>query len=176
VVVSTAPEMSLFGLADAGMAIGLGFLAAVILALTLLVLLARRGGGHAPDGRRPCRQCGRTMLPEWSKCLFCGWVPPPPRAQIDFIAGPLNGQTIQLQLDITTIGSIGGNTVVLADPAVSRKHLGIKRIGSGYELADLGSSNGVYVNGQRVPKRLLQTGDIIRIGTSEMVFRCSKVG
>ena len=72
---------------------------------------------------------------------------------------------------MTTLGSVAGNTVVLADPAVSRKHAGIRKIDSTYELADLGSTNGIYVNGHKVPKKTLESGDIIRIGNSEAVFR-----
>ena len=39
------------------------------------------------------------------------------------------------------------------------------------ELADLGSTNGVYVNGHRMGKKVLVTGDIMRVGNTEMVFR-----
>ena len=44
-------------------------------------------------------------------------------------------------------------------------------MGDGYELADLGSTNGVYVNGERVAKRKLQLGDVIRVGATEMIFK-----
>lgn len=108
------------------------------------------------------------MLPVWTKCLFCGWAPV---ARLEFILGPLANQTLQLTEEVTTLGSVAGNTVVLADPAVSRKHAGIRRIDSTYELADLGSTNGVYVNGHKVPKRNLEEGDIIRIGNTEAVFK-----
>jgi len=60
--------------------------------------------------------------------------------------------------DVTTIGSVAGNTVVLADPAVSKKHAGIRKVDGNFELADLGSTNGVYVNGQKVPKKTLDVG------------------
>ena len=73
--------------------------------------------------------------------------------------------------EVTTIGSVAGNTVVLADPAVSRKHAGIRKVDSDYELADLGSTNGVYVNGHKVPKKTLEPGDIIRVGNTEAVFK-----
>jgi pSer/pThr/pTyr-binding forkhead associated (FHA) protein len=68
-------------------------------------------------------------------------------------------------------GSVAGNTVVLADPAVSRKHAGIRKVNGLYELADLGSTNGVYVNGHKVPKKTLEPGDIIRVGNTEAVFK-----
>ena len=85
--------------------------------------------------------------------------------------GPLASQSLQLTEEVTTMGSVAGNTVVLADPAVSRKHAGIRRVDSGYELADLGSTNGIYVNGRKVPKKMLDQGDIIRIGNTEAVFK-----
>jgi two-component system, NtrC family, response regulator GlrR len=99
-------------------------------------------------------------------------------AHLEFIYGPLEGHVVTLGDEITTLGSAPGNTVVLPDPAVSRKHLGIRRDPSGvaFELADLGSTNGVYVNGHRLAKRLLVPGDIIRIGGSEMVFHLEKRG
>jgi len=97
-------------------------------------------------------------------------------AELEFILGPLEGQVMALTAEVTTLGSVAGNTIVLADAAVSRKHAGIRRDSSGWELADLGSTNGVFINGQRMAKRLLAAGDIIRIGASEMVFRMEKVG
>jgi pSer/pThr/pTyr-binding forkhead associated (FHA) protein len=73
--------------------------------------------------------------------------------------------------EVTTIGSVAGATVVLADPAVSRKHAAIRKVDGSYELADLGSTNGVYVNGHKVPKKTLEIGDIIRVGNTEAVFK-----
>ncbi len=107
----------------------------------------------------------------WNKCLFCGWELPAAVPRLEFIGGPLVGQTFPLHEQVTTIGSVPGNTIVLNDPGVSRKHIGIRRSQAGFELADLGSTNGVYVNGHRVPTKILAAGDIMRVGSSEMVFR-----
>ncbi|HTJ46929.1 MAG TPA: FHA domain-containing protein [Kofleriaceae bacterium] len=138
----------------------------VLLLLVILVLLLK--GGKKKTGPRTCEQCRRAMMPQWEKCMFCGWAPVP---RLDFILGPLAGQRISLTEEMTTLGSVAGNTVVLADPAVSRKHAGIRRVDTAYELADFGSTNGVYVNGHKMPKKTLQSGDIVRIGNTEMVFR-----
>ena len=92
-------------------------------------------------------------------------------ARLEFILGPMANQTLPLTDDVTTIGSVAGNTVVLADPAVSRKHAGIRKVDGDYELADLGSTNGVYVNGHKVPKKTSSRGDIIRVGNTEAVFK-----
>jgi hypothetical protein len=135
--------------------------------LLLLVAAARK--------KRPretaCRNCGRVMLASWTHCKFCGTAASEKRAELEFVSGPLVGQTINLDRDVTTIGSVAGNTVLLTDTGVSRKHVGIKRIDSGFELADLGSTNGVYVNGEKVARRKLEVGDVIRVGTTEIVFR-----
>jgi len=100
--------------------------------------------------------------------MFCGWEAV---ARLEFIHGPMAGQSVMLVEYVTTIGSVAGNTVVLADPAVSRKHAGIRRVDGAYELADFGSTNGVYVNGHKVPKKKLVTGDTVRVGNSEAVFK-----
>lgn len=71
---------------------------------------------------------------------------------------------------------MSGNTIVLADPGVSRKHAGIRRDEGAYELADFGSTNGVYVNGQRVPKKALAAGDVVRVGNTEAVFALNRGG
>jgi hypothetical protein len=137
-----------------------------VLVLVVLVVLAKKHS--APAAQRVCGSCRRAMLPAWSKCMFCGWAP---GARLEFILGPMANQTLNLTDEVTTIGSVAGNSVVLADPAVSRKHAGIRKVDGAYELADLGSTNGVYVNGQKVPKKTLDPGDIIRVGNTEAVFR-----
>jgi hypothetical protein len=138
------------------------------LLLLLIVIVLLKRGGKAKQAPRTCQQCRRSMLPAWEKCMFCGFTP---AARLDFIMGPLAGQTISLGEEVTTLGSVAGNTVVLADPAVSRKHAGIRRIDTQYELADFGSTNGVYVNGHKMAKKTLQPGDLLRIGNTEMLFR-----
>jgi len=130
-----------------------------------ILVIAKRS---QPVPQKICGGCNRVMLPVWTKCLFCGWAP---MARLEFILGPMANQVLQLAEEVTTIGSVAGNTVVLADPAVSRKHAGIRRVDSNYELADLGSTNGVYVNGHKVPKKTLEPGDIIRVGNTEAVFK-----
>ena len=148
-----------------------GALVALIIGIAVLLLLVIVGVAKAtstPKLQKICGGCRRAMLPVWTKCLFCGWAPV---ARLEFILGPMANQTLPLSEDVTTIGSVAGNTVVLADPAVSRKHAGIRKVDGEYELADFGSTNGVYVNGHKVPKKTLSAGDIIRVGNTEAVFK-----
>lgn len=141
----------------------------VVAALVLLGVLAMVAKANArPVHQKLCGGCRRVMLPVWTKCLFCGWSPV---ARLEFILGPMANQTLSLSDEVSTIGSVAGNTVVLADPAVSRKHAAIRKVNGMYELADLGSTNGIYVNGHKVPKKTLEPGDIIRVGNTEAVFK-----
>ena len=140
----------------------------VVFGVVLLVIAAAR---KKRPRELPCGSCGRVMLPSWTVCKFCGTAVADKRAELEFVSGPLVGKTVGLDREVTTIGSVAGNTVLLTDTGVSRKHVGIKRVDGGYELADLGSTNGVYVNGEKVARRKLEVGDVIRVGTTEMVFR-----
>src|SRR5262245_9709107 len=54
--------------------------------------------------------------------------------------------------------------VVLADLAVSRRHARIEWQGAELVLVDLGSSGGTWVNGERVERCRLRTGDVVRFG------------
>ena len=142
-------------------------IAAVLFAAAVIaVVMVRRRKAR----KRICPGCQRAMLPSWNKCMFCGWQSV---ARLEFIHGPLAGQTMPLTEEVTTLGSVAGNTVVLADPAVSKKHAGIRHVEGRYELADLGSTNGIYVNGHKVPTRTLEAGDVVRVGNTEAIFKPS---
>jgi hypothetical protein len=71
---------------------------------------------------------------------------------------------------VTVIGRSSDCDVVLADPNVSRRHAEIRRLGEGYSLVDLGSTNGTEVNGQRVTETSLMNGDVIGVGTTRITF------
>ena len=145
----------------------IGIIVGVAVVVLVVLVLAARANAR-PQHQKMCGGCRRVMLPVWTKCLFCGWAP---TARLEFILGPMANQSLSLSEEVTTIGSVAGSTVVLADPAVSRKHAAIRKANGMYELADLGSTNGVYVNGHKVPKKTLEPGDIIRVGNTEAVFR-----
>ena len=144
----------------------IGIVAGGVVLLGIIVFLATRKKKGPPP--KTCGGCKRVMMPTWTKCMFCGWAPVP---RLEFIGGPLTGQTFNLTEQVTTLGSIAGNSIVLSDPAVSRKHVGINRSPAGFEMADLGSTNGIYVNGHRTPTKTLVNGDLLRVGNSEMVFK-----
>jgi ABC-type multidrug transport system ATPase subunit len=65
------------------------------------------------------------------------------------------------------IGRVPDNDVVLSDLNVSRHHAELRKSPTGqYEIVDLGSHNGTFVNGQRVTKQVLTEQDLVSIGSS----------
>jgi hypothetical protein len=60
--------------------------------------------------------------------------------------------------------------IVLADPNVSRRHAELRRDESGWQVVDLGSTNGIKVNGRRVGQTGLSPGDQITIGVTDLTF------
>jgi uncharacterized protein YkwD len=77
---------------------------------------------------------------------------------------PLDKQTV-------AIGSHPSNDVVLGETTVSRRHATITRKPGRFELADLGSTNGTFVNGGRVRKPIgLKRGDEIKFGSARFAF------
>ena len=81
--------------------------------------------------------------------------------------GPEPGKVFPLDLEEIKIGRGSKNTLIIHDNEVSRNHLRLIRTTAGYELHDLNSSNGTYVNGQKVDSIwLLQSQCIIELGDS----------
>ncbi len=69
------------------------------------------------------------------------------------------------------IGTHPSNDVVLDDTTVSRRHATITRKAGIYELADLGSTNGTFVNGRRLVNPIaLKPGDEIKFGAVRVAF------
>lgn len=67
------------------------------------------------------------------------------------------------------LGSADDNQLVIDDSSVSLQHARISCNDSRYTLRDLGSSEGVYVNNQRINKKPISNGDTIRIGRVELL-------
>src|ERR671916_771123 len=56
--------------------------------------------------------------------------------------------------------------IVLQDPNVSRRHAEVRRGDDGWHIVDLGSTNGIKVNGRRVESQALRPGDQVTIGVT----------
>lgn len=67
-----------------------------------------------------------------------------------------------------SIGRGKGVSVALVDPSVSRRHAVVEIVEGVPIVRDLGSTNGTFVNGERVQTCSLQPGDVLRLGNTEM--------
>lgn len=88
-------------------------------------------------------------------------------AQYQFVmrSGPTPGVTFPLEGDQLTIGRDSTNGVAINDAEISRKHSRLMFQGGKYVLEDLGSTNGTFVNGQRLAGPVvLKPGDVVSLG------------
>jgi hypothetical protein len=126
----------------------------------------------------------------WIKCTIEGELPPerpeephaPGIVQRSPAAGPVvlemldTGEVsplFDLERETVSIGRTGENGIVLPDPNVSRLHARVEKRGDRYYVVDQGSTNGTWVNEKRVDEARLSEGDVIRVGTTRLMFRRS---
>src|SRR5439155_18667101 len=86
------------------------------------------------------------------------------------LQGPDKGRRFELP-DAPALVGRDSRQLPLTDNTVSRRHAELMPMDDSWVLRDLGSSNGTYINGQRVTNRyILKLGDQIRVGRTLMVF------
>jgi signal transduction histidine kinase/ActR/RegA family two-component response regulator len=83
--------------------------------------------------------------------------------RLSVVEGPTIGQEFKIE-GVATIGRSPDATVMVDDPGVSRLHARIRRAQAGFEIEDLGSKNGTFLNGLRIEHALANLGDKIRLG------------
>jgi len=71
---------------------------------------------------------------------------------------------------LATIGRLADNTIVIDSPAVSSHHASVFNDGGLLAVEDLQSTNGTFVNGIRVSRRILKHGDVLQVGQHRLVF------
>ncbi|MDO8493772.1 MAG: GGDEF domain-containing protein [Deltaproteobacteria bacterium] len=91
-------------------------------------------------------------------------------AYILFLSGPLVGKLHPLKTGETVFGRDPQADITINDNRISRKHLSITVTPGGTTLADLGSTNGTFVNGKKIRTHLLKDGDKIQI-SSNTIFK-----
>lgn len=121
---------------------------------------------HAVDGPKTAIfDLGAISQGAYQMDAVLGW--------LAFVDGPQRGRVIQLE-GTTVIGADSRCPVHLDDGYVSSRHAEIYRVEKGFNLRDLGSTNGTHLNNTPVHANRevpLIDGDIVKIGTSEMVFK-----
>jgi serine phosphatase RsbU (regulator of sigma subunit) len=90
---------------------------------------------------------------------------------LQIMNGSMAGHLYKLDREVTIVGRNPDCDVVLQPKSVSRKHASITRKASGFELRDLGSTRGTYVNGQKLSEPvILQDGNTLQIGELQLTF------
>lgn len=79
-------------------------------------------------------------------------------------------RVIPWETDRITLGRAAECELVLATPEISRRHALLVRDGDRYEVRDLESINGTMVNGQKITRHPLRSGDVVRIEDFEITF------
>ena len=76
-----------------------------------------------------------------------------------------NNSRYSLKIGMNLVGRDQSCDIFIPDPHISRKHLSIDVVGDGtITVIDLGSTNGMIVNGERVPSAILQPGESFTVG------------
>jgi len=92
-------------------------------------------------------------------------------------SGPTPGASFILEGDQLTVGRDATNEIVINDAEISRRHARLTFQGGKYVLEDLGSTNGTFVNGQRLAgPRVLKAGEVVQFGEQIMlVFEATTI-
>jgi DNA-binding NtrC family response regulator len=85
-------------------------------------------------------------------------------------SGPDEGKTVHLEGGTVKIGRNSRNTLALSDPSVSSFHLEIEPMVSGFQVRDLGSTNGTLINGQKIQSSIVKPGAEIQVGKSLLML------
>jgi pSer/pThr/pTyr-binding forkhead associated (FHA) protein len=81
-----------------------------------------------------------------------------------------DGNLLWLQGEIINIGRDRENDIVIDDPYISRHHVQLRLRDGAYLLFDVNSQAGTFVNGVRVREHRLQTGDVIVVGNTRLLY------
>jgi pSer/pThr/pTyr-binding forkhead associated (FHA) protein len=89
-------------------------------------------------------------------------------AKLVLLSAGMTGRTHELKVDKTTVGRVEDNTFPIMEPSVSSHHCEILLRGNDVVVHDLNSTNGTYINGEKVTESVLKPGQVLRLGQIEM--------
>jgi pSer/pThr/pTyr-binding forkhead associated (FHA) protein len=81
-----------------------------------------------------------------------------------------HGEVVRISGDRITVGRKPKHGLVLAEPSVSQDHAEIRKAGGEWVLKDLGSSNGTFVDGERVSEARIRSGAVVTFGEIGTTF------
>lgn len=157
-------------------------------------------GGVGTLGGMACRRCGHGNEPGANFCSSCGASLgdaeettaslglledrqeleaelgdllddlPPDLGMLVVRRGPNAGSTFALDAAATSIGRHPDSDLFLDDVTVSRRHALVRRDPDGYQISDVGSLNGTYVDGERIDTATLTDMSEVQIGRFVLTF------
>ena len=139
-----------------------------------------------------CPGCGASVSPDASDCPKCGASLADHTASFEPVAavgtassglsgatdgpvlivrkGPQPGERFFIDRPKLGIGRDPKSDIFLNDMTVSRSHAVVTCVADEISVSDAGSLNGTYVNGEIVESARLADGDVVQIGTFQMIF------
>jgi predicted component of type VI protein secretion system len=92
------------------------------------------------------------------------------------LSAGLAGRAHELNAERITIGRLEDNSFPLTEPSVSSHHCEIITKGETVTVRDLNSTNGTFINGEKVTEAVLKPGQTLRLGQIEMRLESDKPG
>ncbi|MET0903340.1 MAG: FHA domain-containing protein [Acidimicrobiales bacterium] len=147
-------------------------------------------GHRNPVGARFCSSCGAGLDGGESHTTMSVTVPidsaaeevtvdldelPAGVGMLVVTRGPNSGSRYALDEPLVTAGRHPDSIIFLDDITVSRRHAEVRQVEGGYQVADVGSLNGTYLNRERVETAVLNDGDELQIGTFKLLFLAGRL-
>ena len=157
-------------------------------------MLCNQCGHKNPPGSHFCSSCGASLdaplgRPDDTKLIpvttpditeeetpLAGGDVPPGQGVLGVKRGPNAGSRYVLAGSAVTAGRSPDSDIFLDDVTVSRRHASFVPAGSSYEVRDVGSLNGTYLNRERIEAAPLSNGDEVQIGKFRLVFLSGSAG
>jgi pSer/pThr/pTyr-binding forkhead associated (FHA) protein len=89
-------------------------------------------------------------------------------AKLVVLSEGLTGRSYELKVEKTTVGRLDDNAFQISEQSVSSHHCEVLLKGSDVVIKDLSSTNGTFINGEKVSEQVLKPGQILRLGQVEM--------
>ncbi len=158
-------------------------------------MLCTQCGHTNPPASRFCSACGRSLDVPRATSDDTKLIPVTSPDQVDEEAGaaasaevpagqgvlvvkrgPNAGSRYVLEGSAVTAGRSPDSDIFLDDVTVSRRHASFVPSGASYEVRDVGSLNGTYLNRERIDTAPLSNGDEVQIGKFRLVFLTGQSG
>jgi FHA domain len=143
-----------------------GLVLLLIVVLALFWRMSRKPRVQSPQLEKPATAPAPIVVPP---------PPPPGTISLEFVAESAQRVSFTLDKPALTIGRAPDNDIVVPSSVlnadtISQHHVRLRRDQDGYVVRDLGSKNGLAVNGRQTIENLLQDGDRLRLGEAEAIF------